>query len=159
MSCAECWVLVQASLLLPLTAIVVHGIGVRRWQRVLARRTPLKNSSMSVSHFATAKRTGTSFDAGEGPLANQKTRVIAKGVRVAARHGIYRANCLERSLVLWWLLARQGIESEIRFGARKEDSELAAHAWVECSGVALNEAPNVHEQFCPFEAVSTAVRA
>ena len=52
-----------------------------------------------------------------------------------------------------------GIESEIRFGARKEDSELAAHAWVECSGVPLNEPANVREQFRPFEGVAPAVRS
>ena len=155
----ECWLLVQASLLLPLTAIVIRAIGVRRWQRVLARRTPFKRTSISDSHFATANSTRMSSNAGEEPSANEKTRFIARAVRVAAQHGIYRANCLERSLALWWLLARKGIESEIRFGARKDDSSLAAHAWVECRGVPLNEAANVHERFRPFEGVAAAVCA
>ena len=159
LSWEECWLLVQASLLLPLTTLVVRTIGVGRWQRVLARHTPLKTTSTSDSHFATAKSTGLSEDAGEGPSADQKARVIAKTVRVAARHGIYRANCLEQSLVLCRLLARNGIESELRFGARKEEVRLEAHAWVECCGVPLNEAADVHEQFRPFEVVAAAVRA
>ena len=138
----ERWLLVQASLLLPLTAIGVRTIGVGRWQRVLARHTPFNNTSISDSRFATAKST-----------------VIAKTVKVAAGHGIYHANCLEQSLVLSWLLARKGIKSELRFGARKEDVRLEAHAWVECCGVALNEAADVQEQFRPFEAVAAAVRA
>lgn len=159
LSWEESWLLVQASLLLPLTAIVVHTIGVGRWQRVLARHTPFKKPSISDSRPATAKSTGISDDAGEGPSAIQKARVIAKTVRVAARHGIYHANCLEQSLVLWSLLVRKGIESELRFGARKEDFRLEAHAWVECYGVPLDEAADVHEQFRPFEAVAAAVRA
>jgi len=153
------WLLVQASLLLPLTAIVVHTIGVGGWQRVLARHTPFKKPSISDSRFATAKSTGISDDAGEGPSAIQKARVIANTVRVAARHGIYHANCLEQSLVLWLLLARKGIKSELRFGARKESLRLEAHAWVECCGVPINEASDVHEQFRPFEAVAAVVRA
>jgi len=134
-------------------------MGMGRWQRMLARRTPYKNTSISESHFATAKSTIISSFAGEGLPVNEKPRVIARAVRVAAQHGIYQANCLERSLVLRWLLARQGIESEIRFGARKEDGEFEAHAWVECCGVPLNEVRNVHEQFRPFESVPAAVRA
>jgi hypothetical protein len=155
----ERWLLVQASLLLPLTALVVHTIGVGRWQRVLARQTPFKKTPISDSRSATGESTGVSDAAGEGPSAIQKARVIAKTVRVAARHGFYHANCLEQSLVLWWLLARKGIESELRFGARKEDVRLEAHAWVECCGVPLNEAADVHEQFRPFEAVAAPVRA
>lgn len=152
------WLLVQASLLLPLTAIVVHTIGVGRWQRVLARTTPFSKPSISSSRLATAKSTGIPDSAGQGPSTIQKARVIANTVRVAARHGIYHANCLEQSLILWLLLARKGIESELRFGARKENFRLEAHAWVECCGVPLNEALDVHEQFRPFETVA-AVRS
>jgi ectoine hydroxylase-related dioxygenase (phytanoyl-CoA dioxygenase family) len=60
---------------------------------MLARGAPFKNTSTST-HFVTAKSTGTSSEAGEGTSGNQKTRVIAKGVGVAARHGINSANCL-----------------------------------------------------------------
>jgi len=158
LSWEENWLLVQASLLLPLTAIVVRTIGVGRWQRVLARQTPIRKTSISESRPATAKSTSLSEDAGEGPSAIQKARTIARTVRVAARHGIYHANCLEQSLVLWRLLARKGIESELRFGARKEDVRLEAHAWLECCGVPLNEAADVYEQFSPFRAVAEAVR-
>jgi hypothetical protein len=159
LSWEECRLLVQAALLLPLTAIVVRTIGVGRWQRVLVRHTPFKNTSIFDSRFATAKSNGISDDAGEGQSAIQKARVIANTVRVAARHGIYHANCLEQSLILWLLLAGRGIRNELRFGARKEDFRLEAHAWVECGGVPLNEASDVHEQFRPFEAVAAAVRA
>jgi len=158
LSWEERWLIAQASLLLPLTAIVVHTIGVGRWQRTLARHTPFKTSTFD-SRFATAKSAGTTADAGDGPSADQKTRVIANTVRVAARHGIYHANCLEQSLILWWLLARKGIESELRFGARKEHFRLEAHAWVECCGVPLNEASDVYKQFRPFQAAAAAVHA
>ena len=69
----ERWLLVQASFLLPLTAMVVHTMGVGRWQRVLARYTPLKKTSISNSHFATAKSIDLSQDADEGPSAFART--------------------------------------------------------------------------------------
>ena len=144
---------------MPLTAIVVRTIGVGRWQRVLARHSPFKKASIFGSRLAMAKSTGISDDAGEAPSTVQTARVIANTVRVAARHGIYQANCLEQSLILRLLLARKGIKSELRFGARKEDFRLEAHAWVECCGVPLNEASDVHEQFRPFEAVAAVGRA
>jgi hypothetical protein len=68
-------------------------------------------------------------------------------VRVAASRGPYRGNCLQQSLTLWWLLRRQNIESQIRFGARKDGGEFKAHAWVEVDGYALNEGRGGHKVF------------
>jgi len=75
----------------------------------------------------------------------------ARMVRIAARHGLYRAKCLEQSLVLRWLLQRQGIDARIFFGARKEDEEMQVHAWVEVDGVSLDEEDHAHQRFSPFE--------
>ena len=44
--------------------------------------------------------------------------------------------CLRRSLVLYGLLERRGVPSRVRFGVEKRGEALAAHAWVECHGVA-----------------------
>ena len=41
------------------------------------------------------------------------------------------ATCLRRSLVLWELLEREGIPSEIQLGVqRSPEGKIAAHAWV-----------------------------
>lgn len=66
---------------------------------------------------------------------------------VAAGRRLIRATCLERSIVLWWLLTRRGIDSRIVFGARKEPGGLRAHAWVEYEGTVINDQPEVHDGF------------
>ena len=82
----------------------------------------------------------------------EKARVIARMVAVAAGHGVYKANCLKQSLLLWWLLLQHGIKSEIVFGigtAIHED--FNAHAWVECGGINLSDSEEVQQQFAAFE--------
>jgi len=55
-----------------------------------------------------------------------------------------RTYCLERSLVLVWLLRRHGVGGNLRIGVKREGSELLAHAWVELMGQPLGEsAPNL----------------
>lgn len=60
------------------------------------------------------------------------------------------ASCLRRSLALWWLLRRQGIPSEVRFGGRVAD-DVEAHAWLEVQGRALTDAAP-SETFLTLEA-------
>jgi hypothetical protein len=47
--------------------------------------------------------------------------------------------CLARSLTLWALLRRRGIETELRVGYRKRDGGIEGHAWLEYEGVSINE--------------------
>jgi len=72
-------------------------------------------------------------------------------VRIAAEHGFLRVNCLERSLTLWWLLGRRGIESQLRIGVRTASGQFEAHAWVERDGIALNDSNDVGQRFSPFD--------
>lgn len=76
--------------------------------------------------------------------------LTARMVKAAGRHGVVRASCLEESLALWFLLARQGISTDLRIGIRRE-GDFAAHAWIERNGVALNEADTPHRQYAAFE--------
>ena len=71
-------------------------------------------------------------------------------VRIAAQRGLYRFKCLDQSLVLRWLLRRQGIDARIVFGARKEDEQMEAHAWVEIEGVPISDDEGEHQQFSPL---------
>lgn len=127
----------QALVLLPLTYGGVYVFGVNRWQNVLARLATL------------GKRHRTTEGADQ---ISKKTAEVALMVNVAAGHGLTRVRCLQRSLVLWCLLERNGIDSEIRYGARKEDGQLQAHAWVEVGGVALHD--NEHRDFSTFQEVT-----
>lgn len=146
----------QAVLMLPATALGVEIIGVKRWQSVLDRKKCSgRNAARNLRH---AEPVSGKPVVGESVTSliearaagMQEAKNIARLVRAAATHSLYPANCLQQSLVLWWLLKRRGLESEIRFGARKEDEQLQAHAWVECFGLALNEDRGVDERFLPF---------
>jgi hypothetical protein len=83
-------------------------------------------------------------------------REVARLEQAAARHLFFRANCLEQSLTLWWLLRRRGIEAELRVGARKEAERFEAHAWVEFRGVVLNDSAEHHLHFVPFDGPITS---
>ena len=78
-------------------------------------------------------------------LASELTELDAWAVRVAARW-LPWGSCLRRSLALWWLLHRRGIESEIHFGGRSVN-ELEAHAWLEVDGRPLTDVVDPRQRF------------
>jgi hypothetical protein len=136
LSAAQRSALAQALVLLPLTALALRVVGFRRWQAMLARLAPV-----SVSPAA---------GGGEAAVRTQ-ARAVAQMVEAAARRGLYHATCLPRSLTLWWLLRRQGIDGELRLGVRKAGDVLEAHAWVEYRGAVLNDRADVRRVFSPFD--------
>jgi Transglutaminase-like superfamily len=87
------------------------------------------------------------------------TATTVRLVRAAARHSFVRPTCLQESLTLWWLLARQGIPAELRVGVRKDGPKFAAHAWVESEGVALNEPNSQHQHYAAFKTELAASHA
>ncbi|MFO1316209.1 MAG: lasso peptide biosynthesis B2 protein [Burkholderiales bacterium] len=82
---------------------------------------------------------GASAAASQAAVA--RARAVARLVGIAAAHVPVRVTCLHRSVVLWWLLRRDGIRCELRLGARAGAGPFAAHAWVEYEGAALGEPP------------------
>lgn len=81
-----------------------------------------------------------------------RARRVARMVSIAANHGPYRASCLPRSLLTWWLLRRQGIATALLFGVNREGGAFSAHAWVELDGVVINDGPQVAKRHAPFDA-------
>lgn len=110
--------LVHALIALPLCVASLKVTGFRRLHAILARSAPLDGRPAAETSGA-----------GRDTVA-----MTVWAVRVAARHGLTRGHCLEQSLALWWLLRWQHLDSSIRFGARRQDSKLEAHAWVEFDG-------------------------
>jgi hypothetical protein len=134
LSLAEEGTLLQAAMMLPLSAFALRVAGLKSWQETLSRfrlrsAPPLSHPAISVARQA---------------------RRTARLVMTASRRRAYRFSCLSESVTLWWLLRRQGIESVVYVGVRKPTSRLEAHAWVECSGVVLNDADDVRERFAAF---------
>jgi hypothetical protein len=56
-------------------------------------------------------------------------------------------SCLSRSLALWWLLRRQGMDTSLCIGARKFEGRLQAHAWVNLDARPLNAGVRVQEKY------------
>ena len=75
-------------------------------------------------------------------------QMVARMVSVAANHGLYRANCLKKSLVLWWLLKRKGIEADLHIGVQKKGELLDAHSWVKINGSVLIDDEITIHGFC-----------
>ncbi|NKB18796.1 MAG: lasso peptide biosynthesis B2 protein [Pseudanabaena sp. CRU_2_10] len=124
--------LLQALVLLPFVALCLHILGMGRTQYALAKLCPHAILQSPESLW---------------PQVETTARMVA----IAAHYSGFWANCLKRSLVLWYLLRRQGIVSELRIGVQQGGVEFQAHAWVEYQNIVLNDTPNVRQHFVMFE--------
>jgi Transglutaminase-like superfamily len=150
------WILVQALAFLPLTAVTLRVLSFARLQFLLSSTLPRPSNTASC------------------PL--DRVHATTRLVRLAADRGLLRVTCLPHSVVLWWLLRRQGADAVLRFGVRKTSEappqtrekqrtvsgsaslvaassrrEIEAHAWVEYGGMALNDDDDVQERFAAFD--------
>jgi len=126
-------VLLLAILLLPTVAFVLKSIGFKKAQNFLSNHLP-KKPKISIHEDMQLK----------------EARRVARMVSVAANHGPYHANCLKRSLLIWWLLGRRGIATDLKIGVNKEPEDFSAHAWVEYRGNILIDATDIENQFSAF---------
>ena len=116
---------------------------------------PLLSISLRVRGFGATRRFLEKFitPAKNGPptgAVESHAALTSRMVLAAARNSPIPSTCLERSLSLWWLLARQGIAAQLRIGVRKDGKELRAHAWVERDGVAIGEPEAQHLHYAAF---------
>ena len=77
--------------------------------------------------------------------------LLERALERARRFAPYRGNCLSQSLALWYELRRHGRPAELCLGARMNDGQFSAHAWVECDGTALTEGPASRSKWVPFQ--------
>lgn len=126
---------IEAAALQTATWIGMRLTGFRRWRAMLVHLAPRRGHRVD-------EQCATRIEA---------ARQIARIQEATSRHLNSRASCLEKSLVLWWLLARRGIPAELRIGARKEAGRFEAHAWVEVGSVILNDSSEEHVHFAPFD--------
>ncbi|MEZ4728989.1 MAG: lasso peptide biosynthesis B2 protein [Caldilineaceae bacterium] len=123
-----------ALLLLPGTVIGLRLWGFQRWYAWLhwwgqrARRRQMRVAATDAQCI-------------------RRTRLL---LQLAIRYAPHRGNCLSRSLTLWWLLQRQGIDSDLRIGVRQLYGLFQAHAWIEYAGQPLNESPQVRHRYATF---------
>src|SRR5215207_3245012 len=112
LSGSELLLLVQSGFALPAVAALIRIKGLRNCQASLARLTRVASHSDAEAF---------------GP-DEQRARAVARMVRAAAARGPFKANCLQQSVTLWWLLRRRGLESEIRIGTRKEGGRYVSRS-------------------------------
>ena len=128
----ELWLLCKAFFLLPITAWGLRLMGFKAVRSALSYGLPAAVYSTDARAMGRAQK-------------------IAKMVQLAVVYGRFSATCLPRSMVLWRFLQHHGIGCDLRMGARSENGNFEAHAWVEVDGVALNETADVGERFRPLE--------
>lgn len=89
---------------------------------------------------------------GRPGLADERRTVMrhANFLRLYRRQSWLPGKCLARSLAVWFLLKRAGIKTDLRFGMKKEDEKLLAHAWLEYRGEPLDAEADRDQGFTPF---------
>jgi len=133
--------ILEAAAALAATWVGLRVLGFRRWKSIFA--------------WFASRRVGRARAAESAALG--AAGAIARLADGAARHLFFRTNCLERSLVLCWLLERRGIGSQLRLGGRKEGGRFEAHAWVEVGGSVVNDVHEPHLHFAPFGKALTSL--
>jgi hypothetical protein len=128
--------LAQAAVVVPITGLVLNRAGYRRLLDTLSRVVPV--APIPVDPLAEATR-------------------ISRLVSMAADRSPVPATCLSRSLALWLLLRRHGVEARICLGVRAGTEQPHAHAWVEYQGRPLNETVDVRNRFLVMNATGPQV--
>ncbi len=123
--------LILALAILPVVALLLRCVGLRRSQRLLG----------AISERPTYRIISRDISA----------RRYAKLVDIASRRGLFTANCLQRSLALWFLLKQEGINCCLRIGTRKVNDMFEAHAWVEVDGFVINDDDTIMKTYTPFK--------
>jgi hypothetical protein len=93
---------------------------------------------------------------GDQAAARNAPACIARTINMvdrAIRWHLYPMTCLRRALVLQRLLARAGLETELKIGVRKVDGGLQAHAWIEYQGRPQGERD---QHLSPYSTISSA---
>ena len=85
------------------------------------------------------------------PARLPEARRLALAVVRAASFGVFRPQCLVRSVALSHMLADRGISGAlVRVGVRRKNGEFSAHAWVELAGETLGDADDHVGSFVPM---------
>jgi len=126
---AERRTLLSAMALLPLFRVALRLYGLQPLQARLHRKIRPGSAQPGLDDL---KRNGA--------LVNSAAGVV-----------LGPANCLTRSLYLWWLLRRRGVQCQLRIGVRLAAGALEAHAWVEHAGVPINDREDVGKAFGAFD--------
>jgi hypothetical protein len=100
-----------------------------------------------------------------GPAGQPTAPDVARAQQYAAwlfyasRFHPAQPQCLHRSLALHFWLRHDHLPSEVRIGVKKAAGTLAAHAWVECGGQVIDDAPDAVQSFTLIHRASPTAAA
>lgn len=84
------------------------------------------------------------------PASVRAASEVGWAVTRAARFGLFRPQCLVRSLAIQRMLKRRHIAgSQLRIGVRIADGRMVAHAWVELCGAVIGDSAQNVSSFTP----------
>lgn len=124
-------------LIVPIHALLATA-GYSRTKRILERLSR-----------ASARRSAT-------PAELESALRLARLASMAGRHGLVEATCLRQSLLIHFLLRRDGLSPAIKIGVRRQGRAFDAHAWVELDGTSLDAAVVAHQPLLEYPARSRA---
>ena len=85
-------------------------------------------------------------------FSGHEVKDIVRAIRRAERVSIgNHDSCLRRSLLLWWILKRQGMNAQLRTGVTSNDGVIEGHAWVELDHVPIADRRNIRDTFKVIE--------
>ena len=128
-----------------------RGLFLRAWVTLPVVALELKLRGFANTQAALERKLALPLPELSPELVKTRTALTAHMINAADRHGLVHPSCLAKSMVLWWLLGRQGIMTQLRIGIRKQEEKFEAHSWVERDGVALNEPDEHHKHYAAFD--------
>jgi hypothetical protein len=132
----------------------LRSLDAAQWRVLLVSLVlvPTVQLSLRVRGFSwTSRMLAARSDAPARASDIAEATAAAEAVAIVAGRPVVGARCLGRSLLLWFLLRRRGIDAELLIGAEPaRERTLPAHAWVEVAGQPVNDAPDVRERFGSF---------
>jgi hypothetical protein len=122
---------IGAMALLPVVAVLVQGLGLRRTQHCLRCVSPDPHRS--------APR-----------LSPPEVKRLAAMVTLADRYSRPWSNCLRRSLTLAYGLRWYGVAADLRIGMRRHQGQMESHAWLEWRGLVLGDRADIGQDYRAF---------
>jgi Transglutaminase-like superfamily len=86
-----------------------------------------------------------------GIIDRAEAASISEAVSLVAGRRVVGALCLGRSLLLWFLLRRRGMDAQLVVGTNAPVADTwTAHAWVELDDQPINDTADVRERYASF---------
>jgi hypothetical protein len=134
----------------------------KEWWLLLRAQVALVRSQIDVwtrAEGALVRPEESASSAPSNSTDKPRARQRAVAINRAVLYGVFRPQCLVRSLALHRMLEKDGIKgSVVRVGVQLRNGTFVAHAWVEYGGEALGEDTQSLRRFEPLDNVSLIPR-